>query len=58
MRNTKSDSCSYVLILNVLNCNLLSYKKVYKVALLKLVCGVRGTFSGSVSLINPTEVQL
>jgi len=58
MRYTKSDSCSYVLILNVLNCNLLSYKKVYKVALLKLVCGVRGIISGSVSLVSLPEVQL
>jgi len=58
VKNTKSASCSYVLILNVLSCNLQVYKKVYKVALLKLICGVRGTFSGSVSLISLPEVQL
>lgn len=58
MRNTKIGSCSYVLNLNVLNCDFQEYNKVFKVALLKLLSGVRGTFSGSVPLINPTEVQL
>lgn len=58
MENTKSDSGSYVLSLNVLNCNFTEYKKVFKVLVLKLISGVRGTSPKLSPSIIPKGVKL